>query len=63
MFSKVVINQDRPRENVCDHTHAGPERNWCFLAPRSSRKKDSKPGAVLLWAVSKAGTTLKLADV
>ena len=61
MFSKVVINQDRPRENVCDHTHVGHERNWCFwLHGVPEGRIQSR---AVLWAGSKAGTTLRFADV
>lgn len=63
MFSRIVINKYRPRENVYNHACAGPARSQYFLAQRSCQREDSEPVCFPLWAVSDAGTTLRFADV
>lgn len=64
MFSKIVIDQYRPRERtMCSPVRAGPARSQYFLAQRSSKRKNSKPACFFLWAARKAGTTLRFTDV
>ena len=61
-FPKLSSIRTDP-ERTCATTPMQAREELVFSGSKKFQKKGFKAKAVLLWAVSKAGTTLKLADV